>query len=211
MSEVQDSEVMLGTGRLLGLFFGLVVLCAVFFAFGFTLGRNVRTAEASSPPAVAEAASATGLPLSSAPKPAAGIPASSGDCVSGQDCPQASAPEELTFYKAVEQKTPETKLLPQQNTSADIPVLPEKKPVKSAAGRTPAVGYNVQVAAVSRQGDAEALANALRKKQYSVLISTNAPADRLFRVQIGPFASQKEAETTRDRLRKDGYNSILKK
>jgi hypothetical protein len=30
MSDVRDSEAT-GTGRLLGLFFGLVVLCAVFF------------------------------------------------------------------------------------------------------------------------------------------------------------------------------------
>src|SRR6266404_5786514 len=38
--DTHDTEITLGTGRLLGLFFGLVVVCAVFFGLGYTLGRN---------------------------------------------------------------------------------------------------------------------------------------------------------------------------
>src|SRR5581483_6464915 len=40
MAETQDTEITLGTGRILGLFFGLVVVCAIFFGLGFSLGRN---------------------------------------------------------------------------------------------------------------------------------------------------------------------------
>src|SRR6476646_9123596 len=40
MSEGQDTEITLGTGRLLGLFFGLVIVCALFFGLGFSMGRN---------------------------------------------------------------------------------------------------------------------------------------------------------------------------
>ena len=36
----QDTEITLGTAKLLGLFFGLVIICAVFFALGYTLGRK---------------------------------------------------------------------------------------------------------------------------------------------------------------------------
>src|ERR1700692_4240931 len=36
----QDTEITLGTAKLLGLFFGLVMVCAVFFALGYTLGRK---------------------------------------------------------------------------------------------------------------------------------------------------------------------------
>jgi len=36
----EDTEITLGTGKMLLLFFGLVALCAVFFAMGFSVGRN---------------------------------------------------------------------------------------------------------------------------------------------------------------------------
>ena len=40
MASSQDTEITLGTAKLLGLFFGLVIVCAVFFALGYTLGRK---------------------------------------------------------------------------------------------------------------------------------------------------------------------------
>ena len=40
MASSQDTEITLGTAKLLGLFFGLVMICAVFFALGYTLGRK---------------------------------------------------------------------------------------------------------------------------------------------------------------------------
>ena len=36
----QDTEITLGTGKMLGLFFGLVGLCGLFFGLGFSLGRG---------------------------------------------------------------------------------------------------------------------------------------------------------------------------
>jgi cell division septation protein DedD len=68
----------------------------------------------------------------------------------------------------------------------------------------------VQVAAVSKQEDADILQSALRKKQYPVFIAT-VPGDSLFHVQVGPFADIKEAEAMRARLAGDGYNAIVKK
>ena len=35
-----DAEITLGTGKLLGIFFGLAALCAVFFTMGYMLGRS---------------------------------------------------------------------------------------------------------------------------------------------------------------------------
>jgi len=70
--------------------------------------------------------------------------------------------------------------------------------------------YMVQVAAVSKQEDADILVNALRKKQYPVFVA-NLPSDPLFHVQVGPFSDPKEAEAMRSRLAGDGYNAIVKK
>lgn len=75
----------------------------------------------------------------------------------------------------------------------------------------PAGGYFVQIAAVSKQDDAEALVDALKKKQYPAFVASNSSTDKLFRVQLGPFGEIKEAEGVRTRLINDGYNPILKK
>jgi cell division septation protein DedD len=68
----------------------------------------------------------------------------------------------------------------------------------------------VQVAAVSKQEDAEALVESLKGHQYQAIISSQ-PSDKLFHVQVGPFTDIKEAESMRSKLVSDGYNPILKK
>jgi hypothetical protein len=40
MAKSEDTEITLGTGKLLVLFFGLVAVCALFFALGYSLGRR---------------------------------------------------------------------------------------------------------------------------------------------------------------------------
>jgi len=50
---------------------------------------------------------------------------------------------------------------------------------------------------------------ALKKKGYSVSIRQE-PQDKLLHLQLGPFASKKEADAMRQRLLADGYNAIVK-
>src|SRR5437868_13417488 len=38
--KVQDTEITLGTGKLLGIFFALAIICSVFFTMGYLLGRS---------------------------------------------------------------------------------------------------------------------------------------------------------------------------
>jgi cell division septation protein DedD len=184
MAHDQDVEVTFGTGRLLGLFFALVVVCAIFFVLGYSLGRS---AAPLSSVAAAE-------PIANADKPKAGT----GTAAQPPDTPQSS---ELTFYKAVEQNDANPQL--EQPTEPAAPKAPEVA--------KPLTGYVVQVAAVSKQEDAQALANALRRKNYNVAITGNPPLDKLYHVQLGPFAEIKDAEAVRARLNADGYNPIVKK
>jgi cell division septation protein DedD len=67
----------------------------------------------------------------------------------------------------------------------------------------------VQVAAVSHQEDADLLVAALKKRGYNVFIRQE-PQDKLLHVQIGPFATKKDAEAMRQHLLADGYNAIVK-
>ena len=75
----------------------------------------------------------------------------------------------------------------------------------------PTSAYLVQVAAVSKQEDGDALVDALKKKQYPAFIAVPIPADKLYHVQVGPFSDIKDAEAMRARLIADGYSPILKK
>ncbi len=188
----QDTEITLGIGKLAGLFFALSALCAVFLALGYSLGKSsMKNAAASSVDAPQSATS------TSSPKPSA-----------HQSAPaQPQTKQDLTFYKAVEQKAPDSKLAPAEDDSAARASTNTASPELTRSGS----GYVVQVAAVSKQEDAQALAEALKKKSYAVLISTNPPNDKLYHVQVGPFTDVAEAETTRNRLVNDGYNPILKK
>jgi DedD protein len=193
----QDTEITLGTGRMLALFFGLALICAVFFAIGFALGKKTATVGAAS------------VPATSSETPAAIVRPSAAK--NTQPAPTAG---DLSFYKTVGQKTADTGLAP-QDSQAQPAAAPAAEPPKtdpSAAPSAPASGsYYVQVAAVSRQEDADALVEALKKKQYPAFANNNSAADKFYHVQVGPYAELKEAEAMRARLISDGYNPIVKK
>lgn len=184
MAHNEDVEITLGTGRLLTLFFALVVVCAIFFALGYSLGRSTTP--------VSSVAAAEPVLNAEKPKAGAGAPAQP------SESPQASA---LTFYKAVEQNDANPQL--EQPTEPAAPKTPDAAKSLNA--------YVVQVAAVSKQEDAQALANALRRKNYDVVVTGNVPLDKLYHVQLGPFDEIKDAEAVRARLNADGYNPIVKK
>jgi DedD protein len=208
MPEIQDTEVTLGTGRLLALFFGLVVICALFFSLGFSLGR--KSAPTANTVDAAPVAPAPVVTTATGPKPSGVKGEAKADCPTPDGCPQppaGSTTDELTFYKAVEQNDSNTPLQPsvKENPPADNKAAPEMPRLAQLGS-----GYLVQVAAVSKQEDAEALVAALHKKQYPVF-STTVPSDKLFHVQVGPFSDLKEAEAVKAKLVGDGYNPIVKR
>lgn len=217
----QDTEITLGTGKLLGLFFGLVAVCSLFFGLGFMLGKSSAPSNASlvseSTPA-AVAGSNTAKPSSAHPLE---VKAQQGDCPQGQNC---TPTPEMSFYKsdqpssassssaANEPPTPLVQSAAPTPVSQTKPLADTKPAIQPEVTKplVPGTGYMVQIAAVSKQQDAEALVGALKKKQYPVFI-TNPPGDALYHVQIGPFADMKDAEAMRSKLQGDGYNPILKR
>jgi cell division septation protein DedD len=188
----QDTEITLGTGKMLALFFGLVALCAVFFGMGFSLGRSSVRIMSSDLPAASPATSATLRP--SAVKSTSTTP-----------------PADMTFYKAVKSKDDNSQSVPPESSTPAPEAAPAPAPAASDPVAAPPLNaYFVQVAAVSKAEDAEALVDALKKKQYPAF-STNTPTDKLIHVQVGPYADIKDAETMRAKLVSDGYNPIVKK
>lgn len=206
--ESQDTEITLGSGRLLGLFFGLAILCAVFFGMGFTLGRNTAAPAPIVQPAVTPAA-APSVSIKPAAAKSGAAPAA---CADGQNCDKSSS-DELSFIKS------DAKPQPAESAPAESAQEPAPEPVPAAAAAKPApemknppsssAGFVVQIAAVTKKDDAEALVGALRKKNYPVFISADAN-DHLYHVQVGPYTDRKDASTIKDKLSGDGYNAIVK-
>src|SRR5580700_1722425 len=118
MDPEQDTEITLGTAKLLTLFFGLVVVCAVFFALGYTLGRK----------------SDIGLTAPSAATPLQ--PAPNGLEPAGSASPQPAAP--MTFYKAVEQKDANAQLTPASADTNSANPTATGQPTSSPSTSSPA-------------------------------------------------------------------------
>ena len=199
MSESQDTEITLGTGRLLGLFFGLVVVCAAFFGLGFSMGRNSVKNAALTLQDNPAASTATNSPFV---KTSPGTPERS--------TPPTSDPSPApTPTAAADQAAPAPTVTSPVATASPAAsnVPPEMTKTPNLSGGN---GYTVQIAAVSKQEDADALVDALKKKSYPVFVA-NVPTDKLFHVQVGPFADVKDAEAMKSKLMGDGYNPIVKR
>jgi DedD protein len=194
----QDTEITLGTGRMLVIFFTFVLVCAFFFAFGFSMGRKTTMAGAG------------GLLGVSAGAPSTIVRPSAEKNDPPQPTPQSG---DFSFYKAVGEKNADAALTPPDSKTASTTATPSSETPNDATGSAAAstAGYYVQVAAVSRKEDAEALVEALKKKQYPAFIANNSSTDKFYHVQVGPYTEWNDAEAMRSRLVGDGYNPIVKK
>jgi DedD protein len=198
--QVRDTEITLSTGKLLGIFFVLAIICGVFFTMGYLLGRSTsaggRTEIVSSVPS----GSAAGKPTAgnkASQAPASACPPDSPNCAApSSGDPGGNAASARTSDASASQPASSGKTADSSNAAA-----------ADAKGQTGS--FMVQVAAVSRQEDAEILKNSLQKKQYPVFIA-NSAGDPLFHVQVGPFTDRKDAEAMKVKLAGDGYNAIVK-
>lgn len=210
-----DREISLGTTTILGIFFALALLCAVFFGFGYSLGRR------SASPVANPSDLTTGSPSSSS-KPAPGnptIPASPATSKPSADATQS----DTTQSRIVPIDSPDTAAQDSQPApgltpvSATVSTIRTEKPGPTANPTTlmiPAATSSgssvVQVAAMSHQEDADVVAVDLKRRGYTVAIRHESQ-DKLFHVQIGPFPVRKEADSMRQRLQADGYNNAIVK
>ena len=190
-------DTVLESRHVLGLFLGVVVLCGVFFTLGYVMGRT------QSDSSVRAAASRGSLPPAGKP--------------GEKSAPAAPAAGEWQFYRSREAKKAEDRLEPPARVAAE----PEKTAgrVASAAPASgeaklkpplmPRGAIVLQVAALSRESDAYALAEALQKKEFPAFVLLPA-GDSLHRVQVGPYADQKSAEGARRLLEREGFKAITK-
>src|SRR5215467_95297 len=175
LEDQEGTEITLGTGKLLGIFFGLVLLCSLFFTMGYMMGRS--NAAGSKTEIVGNETTGS----SPAGKPSAGdkTPTPAPVTVtSNSDAQPASSSAAPTPAPASSSTNAPVTLVP---ASASTSSNPDSKAANAA------VTYLVQVAAVSKREDADILVSALQKKQYPAFVGNNS-GDALFHVLVGPVA-----------------------
>ena len=199
VEDAESTEITLGTGKLLGLFLGLVVICAIFFSLGYAMGKNSGAVQ----PQMTEAPATLPYGATPGPKPTAGTANDSAPVATTLNAQQATndpqpsgATRDTTEPDATAPRQGNPKLQP-----ASVAV-PDSSEVTTGA-------FYVQVAAISKHDDAEMLVSALKKKSYPALISKST--DNLFHVQVGPFTDGAVARAAKDKLSGDGYQPILKR
>lgn len=206
----RDTELTLSPSTVLGIFFGMVLLCGLCFGLGFAVGRYGPSGSPSGQQ-VAASTQPAALAASSKPKPSAvpqtnpepqravvNLPADLGTAPPASQIPVNSTPAN-PYSQQVRPALPPTEYQPSVQSAATSRVEPATAPI---------AGMMVQIAAVMHSEDAEVLVGALRKRGYAVSVR-RLPTDNLLHVQIGPFKSRDEANRRRQKLLNDGYNAIV--
>ncbi len=237
MASSEDTEITLGAGKLLGLFFLLAAICGVFFSIGYALGKSSGREQAANDQVQVSGAPdvAAASPGSVGEKPSPAVAVKPESQTPASEDPNATSKQSpLTFYKAVQQSGTEAQSTEQAKASTAEPKTmtataagaPPDTAASSAAAEprtapdvmshtSPVTGPGtlvVQIAALSREDDAVSLAGALRKKNYNVFVVNNPVTnDKLYHVQVGPFATLAEAQAMKAKLVAEGYNPIIKR
>jgi DedD protein len=203
----QDREITLSMGMILSIFFALVLVCALFFGMGYTLGRHSSQTQTADNSTAADSGNFNGFKPSPQSVAAQPVPTSSAPAAANgtADAPaQSDSSEAITTPDISHSATaPATATMPTPTKPTALPTQP------AAPIQTVQQSSIVQVAAVSHQEDADVLLSALKKQGYAVYAQPS-PQDKLIHIQLGPFANRNDANAMRQRLLADGYNAIVK-
>lgn len=208
---------MLESRHLVGLFLGVVLLCGVFFTLGYVMGRtqyggpvHAASGEKNS---VLSSKPATEIPGESN-SPASNPNAGEWDFYSGGKKPnQLEAPSNTqpkgTHAVAVPAKAhPGDTTLPAAGTKTSA--ASSKALARFQPPRIPRGAVVLQLAALTRESDALALADALQQKRFPSFVVTPT-SDNLFRVQLGPYPDLAAAEQARRSVEREGFKTIIKR
>ena len=183
--ESTEFELVLGNKQLLSVFFIVIMLLAVFFTMGYTLGRNsapVDTVKRADQPYERQNAPSS-MPGSSVAK-------------------REAAPV------AMEPVREEVKSIPAPSKPAQRSQRPIEIPPVTVT--QPSVGQMyLQVLAVAKP-EADVLAEVLAKKGFHALVAPG-PNEKVFRVLVGPAKDASDAGKLRVELEAAGFKPFIKK
>src|ERR1700675_3210775 len=201
--------------HLVGFFLGVVLLCGVFFTLGYVMGHNPYGGSVQASTSLTRRLSPAATPDSA--------PAKTKEKEKDAENPAAPAASEWDFYA---KKKADNRLEPAPKPAASAPapaVSAKSAPAAPAASSKgvvsparfqppsmPKGSITLQLAALTRESDALALADALQQKKFPSYVVTPA-SDALFRVQVGPYGDVKSAEAAKAALDREGFKAIIKR
>ena len=208
-------DFVLESRHLVGLFMLLVVIFGVVFTLGYLLGRSQYDTKVRA---------AAGVPMGF-DAPAGPPSAKSKSRPESEDAQVPKKNSDWDFYHSADPQAAADHLQPPAKSvsasapsaAAPKPAAPSSKPAKSSKPPGGAEGplipkgsIMLQVAAVLHQDDALALAQALQQKKFPAFVIPPG-ADKLFRVQVGPYPDNQSATNARQQLEAKGFKSIIKR
>jgi DedD protein len=209
--------------HVIGLFLLMLVFSGVFFTLGYVMGRNqydgqVRAATTNSRP-VEPAYIPTKQP---APRKTVEAPLTETEndpATSDKvwDFSHTATPAK-TEPRLDPPKAAPTVALPSVATKtvnarakADPPVIPAKNAKATPNTQmVPTGSFLLQVAALTKQDDAMAIASSLQKRHFAAYVAP-PQRDKFFHVQVGPFKDQKSADAAKKGLEGAGYKAFYVK
>jgi DedD protein len=214
-------ERVLESRHVIGLFLLMLVFSGVFFALGYVMGRNQYDGQ------VRAANNGMGItePVLNAkpdvaPKRNAARPNDSAD---SDPATSTSSDSTWNFYdkdkssKVAPHLEPVPKTSPTPPSSKQVsartsapPAVAPRTPVERSAASAPLIPNGVivlQVAALAKQDDAQALAGSLQRKHFSAYVQP-PHKDKYYRVQVGPFKDQKSADAAKKGLESAGFKAF---
>ncbi len=215
---------MLEGRHVIGLFMLMLLFSGVFFTLGYVMARNQYDGQVRASDTRGSFGSPDVLPKkevitrSTSKKPAPEPQTQSTDTA-------IPASTDWEFYHAGDSNKVDDHLkpipttvsssAPTKNVSASKPAVTSNSS-SSAISRTivppplgSGAGINLQVAAMTHEPDAMALANSLRKKNFPTFVQS-PQGDKFYHVLVGPYADQKSADAARKGLEAAGFKAIVK-
>jgi DedD protein len=202
--------------HVIGLFMLMLLFSGLFFTLGYVMGRDGQVRASTDP---------HGFPERDVqPKPeVAPKPSNKKAAPESQAETPAPAKSDWEFYHAGDSNKTDDHLkpvaAPSVNRSATSavgksgnPAKPQASPISKSIGVAPqsaAGGLNLQVAALTKESDAMALANTLRKKNFPTFVQS-PQGDKYYHVLVGPYADQKAVDNAKKGLEVAGFRAIVK-
>jgi DedD protein len=201
--------------HVIGLFMLMLLFSGVFFTLGYVMGRNQYDGQVRASTNLRGLSDSTVLPKPEvAPKPS-----NRKSAAEPQADAAAPANSDWEFYHAGDSNKTDDHLKPAVNPS-QVPAVGKgggsTKQLNAASKTNPASplsaggGTSLQVAALTKEADAMALANSLRKKNFPTFVQS-PQGDKYYHVLVGPYADQKAVDNARKGLEAAGFKKAIVK
>jgi DedD protein len=204
--------------HVIGLFMLMLLFSGLFFTLGYVMGRDGQVRASSN---VRDFPERDVLPKPDVtPKP-------SNKKAAREPQTDAGAPQnpswEPEFYHSGDSNKVDDHLKPVAAPSINPPATsavgksasaakPQPNAISKTIGSTPsntAGGTSLQVAALTKESDAMALAKTLRNKNFPTFVQS-PQGDKYYHVLVGPYADQKSVDNARKGLEVAGFKAIVK-